>query len=68
MIQSLKHDLESQDDPAVIQRHIQEKNHNIQIITQNVAKVQSSQQVLFDKKSQEEEKESRKFVLVSADL
>lgn len=62
------HDLESQDDPAVIQRHIQEKNHNIQIITQNVAKVQSSQQVLFDKKSQEEEKESRKFVLVSADL
>ena len=64
----MKHDLESQDDPAVIQRHIQEKNHNIQIITQNVAKVQSSQQVLFDKKSQEEEKESRKFVLVSADL
>ena len=62
------HDLESQDDPAVIQRHIQEKNHNIQIITQNVAKVQSSQQVLFEKKSQEEEKESRKLVLVSADL
>lgn len=62
------HDLESQDDPAVIQRHIQEKNHNIQIITQNVAEVQSSQQVLFDKKSQQEEKESRKFVLVSADL
>ena len=68
MIQSLIHDLESQDDPAVVQRHIQEKNQQIQIITQNVAKVQSSQQVLFDKKSQEEEKESRKFVLVSADL
>ena len=62
------HDLESQDDPKVIDRDIQEKNQQIQIIAQKVAKVQSSQQVLVDKKSQEEETESRKLVLVSADL
>ena len=55
-------DLESQDDPGVIEHHIQEKNHQIQIILQNVARVQSSQQILLDKKSQQEEKETRKFV------
>ena len=63
----MKRDLESQDDPNVIERHIQEKNHQIQVIVQKVATVQSSRQSLLDKKSQKEEKETRTFVIVSAD-
>lgn len=63
----MKRDLESQDDPGVIERHIQEKNHQIQVIVQKVAEVQSSQQSLLDKKAQKEEKKNRMFVIVSAD-